>query len=135
MGFILEHVDDPGLILNKFKKMLAPNGRIFIAVPNAKSLNRRYGLELGMIDDIYDLNEKDIAFGHQRQFCRDTLTDLMKSCGYSVAWEEGIYLKPLPLGHLESLPRFQDNLQAMLEVGVDFPDLCVALLMEVTLDE
>lgn len=28
---------------------------------------------------------------------------------------------------------FDANLQAMLRVGVDFPDLCVALLMELEL--
>jgi hypothetical protein len=46
--------------------------------------------------------------------------------------EEGIYLKPLPLDILKTLPDFQANLQAMLKVGIDFPDLCVGLLMEVT---
>lgn len=133
MGFVLEHVDDPGLILDRFKGFLAPCGRMFVAVPNAKSLNRRLGLALGMIDDIYDLNENDLALGHRRQFCRDTLKQLLSNHGLDVVWEEGIYLKPLPLGVLQQLPRFEDNLQAMLEVGVEFPDLCVGLLMEVRL--
>ena len=131
MGFVLEHVDDPGVILDRFKKFLAPGGRLFVAVPNAKSLNRRLGLELGMIDDIYDLNENDLALGHQRQFCRETLKSLLSEHGLEADWEEGIYLKPLPLAFIQQLPRFRDNLQAMLEVGVDFPDLCVGLLMEV----
>ena len=50
--------------------------------------------------------------------------------GYRITHEEGIYLKPLPLGVLQTLPDFQENLQAMLRVGIDFPDLCVALLVE-----
>lgn len=129
MGFILEHVDDPGLIIERYKQFLAPDGKIFIAVPNAKSLNRRLGLELGMIDDIYALNENDVAQGHQRQFCRDTLREFLDSHGCTITWEEGIYLKPLPLGVLQTLPRFEDNLVAMLKVGVDFPDLCVGLLV------
>jgi hypothetical protein len=101
-------------------------------VPNAKSLNRRLGVELGIIDDIYDLNENDLSLGHQRQFCRDTLKSLLSAHGFEVHWEEGIYLKPLPLNVLQQLPRFHENLQAMLEVGVDFPDLCVGMLMEVS---
>jgi 2-polyprenyl-3-methyl-5-hydroxy-6-metoxy-1,4-benzoquinol methylase len=135
MGFVLEHVDDPGLIVKRFKQNLAPEGRIFIAVPNAKSLNRRLGLKLGMINDIYKLNANDHALGHQRQFCRDTLSELLITHGFKITWEEGIYLKPLPLRYMESLPRFQDNLKAMLEVGVDYPDLCVGLLVEVKWDE
>ena len=69
--------------------------------------------------------------GHKRQFCRDTLKQLFMEHGYRVTFEEGIYLKPLPLDVLRSLPDFEANLQAMLKVGVDFPDLCVGLLMEV----
>ncbi len=134
MGFILEHVDDPGLILSRYKKFLNPGGKIFIAVPNAKSLNRRFGLELGLIDDIYSLNANDLALGHKRQFCRDTLRHLLVEHGYQVLYEEGIYLKPLPLSVLKTLSDFEENLQAMLRVGVDFPDLCVGLLMEVSLE-
>jgi SAM-dependent methyltransferase len=131
MGFVLEHVDDPGQLLAQYKKFLKPTGRFFITVPNAKSLNRRLGLELGMIDNIYSLNANDLAQGHKHNFCRDTLKQLLAEQGYRVEYEEGIYLKPLPLGVLKTLPDFQANLQAMLKVGVDFPDLCVGLLMEV----
>lgn len=132
MGFVLEHVDDPGVLLARFKKFLKPGGRIYVAVPNAKSMNRRLGVELGKIDDIYSLNANDHALGHKRQYCRDTLKTEMQSHGYSVSLEEGIYLKPLPLAVLKTLPDFQENLDAMLRVGIDFPDLCVALLMEAT---
>ena len=118
------------MLLERFKTFLKPGGRIFVAVPNAKSMNRRLGVELGKIDDIYSLNANDHAFGHKRQYCRDTLKHEMQSHGYAVSLEEGIYLKPLPLGVLKTLPDFKENLDAMLRVGIDFPDLCVALLME-----
>ncbi|WP_275788476.1 class I SAM-dependent methyltransferase [Pararhizobium gei] len=133
MGFILEHVDDPGMLLDRYKKFLKPGGRMFVAVPNAKSMNRRLGVELGKIDDIYALNANDHALGHKRQYCRDTLKQEIQNHGYIVSLEEGIYLKPLPLGVLKTLPDFKENLDAMLRVGVDFPDLCVALLMEARL--
>lgn len=134
MGFVLEHVDDPVAILEQYREHLTPGGRIWIAVPNAKSLNRRFGVEMGMIDDIYDLNENDHLLGHKRNFCRDTLRTAVEKSGGQVTHEEGIYLKPLPLGVLKTLDDFDANLQAMLKVGIDFPDLCVALLMEVSYD-
>lgn len=130
MGFILEHVDDPAMILARYRKYLKKDGRIFIAVPNAKSMNRRLGLELGLIDDIYSLNANDHALGHKRQYCRDTLKQQLNEQGYKVVYEEGIYLKPLPLNVLKTLDNFEQNLQAMLAVGIEFPDLCVGLLME-----
>ncbi|GAB2747909.1 class I SAM-dependent methyltransferase [Melaminivora jejuensis] len=131
MGFVLEHVDDPDVILRRYQKYLARNGRIYVAVPNAKSMNRRLGLELGLIEDIYDLNQNDLALGHKRQYCRESLRAAIERAGYSVTYEEGIYLKPLPLSVLKTLPDMQENLEAMLKVGVEFPDLCVALLMEI----
>jgi len=130
MGFILEHVDDPDFVLERYRGFLKPGGKLYVAVPNAKSLNRRLGLALGLIDDIYGLNANDIALGHERQYCRDTLRQAIERAGYRITHEEGIYLKPLPLGVLKTLDDFEANLQAMLRVGIEFPDLCVGLLME-----
>jgi SAM-dependent methyltransferase len=132
MGFILEHVESPAYLLDRFRKLLKPGGRIYVAVPNAKSMNRRLGIELGMINDIYDLNANDHALGHRRQYCLDTLKQELTQCGYALTHQEGIYLKPLPLSVLKTLPAFEDNLQAMLRIGVEFPELCVGLLIEAT---
>jgi SAM-dependent methyltransferase len=133
MGFVLEHVEDPGLLLDRYKRFLKPNGRMFVAVPNAKSMNRRLGIELGIIDDIYALNVNDVALGHKRQYSRESLEQELLAHGYNVLHTEGIYLKPLPLAVLRTLSDFEGNVQAMLKVGVEFPDLCVALLVEVAL--
>lgn len=130
MGFILEHVQDPALVLARYRQYLKPDGKLFVTVPNAKSMNRRLGLEMGLIDDIYSLNANDIAMGHLRQYCRDTLGKEVRDAGYRIAHEEGIYLKPLPLSVLQTLPDRDANLHAMLKVGIEFPDLCVALMME-----
>ena len=132
MGFVLEHVDAPDLILRHFRRFLKPEGKLYAAVPNAKSLNRRLGLELGKIDDIYALNANDLALGHKRQYCLETFRSEVEHAGYVITAQEGIYLKPLPLPVLQTLPDFDDNLQAMLRVGVDFPELCVGLLLEAT---
>jgi len=130
MGFVLEHVDDPDFLLRRYCNFLKPGGKIYVAVPNAKSLNRRLGLELGLIDDIYSLNANDLALGHQRQYCLETLRSALERAGYQITHQEGIYLKPLPLAVLKTLPDFQANLEAMLKVGIDFPELCVGLLLE-----
>ena len=130
MGFVLEHVDNPSLILKKFRKHLKPRGKIYVAVPNGRSLNRRLGLAMGMIDDIYSLNENDIALGHKRQYCIDTLKNEIESTGFALTHIEGIYLKPLPVHILQNIDNADENFHALLEVGIDFPELCVAILIE-----
>lgn len=134
MGFVLEHVDDPSLLLNKYTQLLTANGRLFIAVPNAKSLNRRFGLAMKKIPDIYELNDNDHALGHKRNYCLDSLKDEIISARLTIEKVEGIYLKPLPIHVLKTLPDFEQNMQAMLEVGVDFPELSVGLLVECSFD-
>ena len=133
MGFILEHVDDPRLVLKKYSQFLNPDGKLFVAVPNGKSLNRRIGHAMGKIDDLYDLNANDIAMGHQRQYCVDTLTADLETSGYRLTHLEGIYLKPLPLPVLQGMSDAAENFRALLHVGVDFPELCVGLLVEAEL--
>ncbi|MCX7271931.1 MAG: class I SAM-dependent methyltransferase, partial [Burkholderiales bacterium] len=64
------------------------------------------------------------------QYCRDTLRAALERAGYRITHEEGIYLKPLPLAVLKTLDNMRANLDAMMQVGIEFPDLCVGLLVE-----
>lgn len=131
MGFILEHVDDPALILTKFKNMLADDGKCYIAVPNAESLHRRFGKEAGLLDDIMRLGEGDIALGHKRAFTVHKLTALLEDCGYNILNKEGIFLKPMTTAQLIKLNLSSEVLRGMCEVGVAYPELCAGLLFEV----
>src|ERR1035437_10108809 len=49
LGHVLEHVLDPIAILNILKKWLKPKGIIIITVPNADSVHRRIGVEMGLL--------------------------------------------------------------------------------------
>jgi hypothetical protein len=85
---------------------------------------------LGKLKDIYELNQNDLLQEHQRQFCLDTLNDLMASKGFYVPWAQGVYLKSLPLKRLQALLDFQENLMAMCRIGFGLPELCIGLLIE-----
>jgi len=130
MGFVLEHVDDPQIVLQRYKEYLKPDGKVYITVPNGKSLNRRLGLAMGMIDDIYSLNQNDLAQGHRRQYCLDTIQADIEASGLKVTHIEGIYLKPFPLHILQNIESPEQNFRALMEVGIEYPELCVALLLE-----
>lgn len=131
MGFILEHVDDPGLILRRYRAFLKPGGCVFIAVPNSESLHRRFGHAAGLLSKLELLSQADRDFGHQRYFSLRTLTQLVKQEGYEVVKAEGLFLKPITTGQIIELGLSPDILQAMLKVGVDYPELSNAILMQV----
>lgn len=130
MGFILEHVNDPLAILVRFKQMLSKGGKIFIAVPNATSLHRQFGLGAGLIDDLYQLSEADLALGHKRIYDVQSLCDTITESGLIVNSIEGIFLKPLTTTQLLKLSLQQEVFDAMLSVGVKYPELSNGILVE-----
>lgn len=130
LGFVLEHVADPGEILRKYKKFLAPGGRCFVAVPNGQSLHRRFGHAAGLLGDMMALGRGDLELGHERLYSVDSLSDELEQAGYRIERKEGIFLKPLMTAQLQSLQLDQKIIQAMCEVGIDYPELSCALLFE-----
>jgi SAM-dependent methyltransferase len=131
MGFILEHVDDPGAILRRYRHFLKPGGSVYIAVPNSESLHRRFGHEAGLLPNLEQLSAADVAYGHRRYFALRTLTTLVEDSGYTVTKAEGLLLKPLATQQIIELKLLPQILQAMLKVGVDYPELSNAILMKV----
>jgi len=130
MGFILEHVDDPSTILRRYRQYLKPGGSLFVSVPNAEALNKRFGYAAGLIDSLTRLSPADLMLGHQRLFTVASLRELVEQEKYSVKTVEGIFLKPITTGQIQTLRLSEPILNAMLEVGVGYPELCVGLLMQ-----
>jgi SAM-dependent methyltransferase len=130
MGFILEHVDNPVAILNQFRSFLKPDGKVFIAVPNAEVLNRRLGHEAGLLPDMQALSENDFILGHQRYYTLETLKEDVKKAGYAAERTEGIYLKPLTTGQMISLNFDKKIIDAFCTVGIHYPELSCGILME-----
>lgn len=130
MGFVLEHVDKPVDILKKYRDMLTPNGRCFVAVPNAESLHRRIGLAAGLLDSALTLGQGDIALGHQRYYTVDSLAADIERAGFSIQRKEGIFLKPVTTAQLISLNLDASVIDGMCRVAVDYPELSAGLLFE-----
>lgn len=131
MGFILEHVDNPVEVIKHYKKFLMPNGKMFIAVPNAEVMNRRLGHLAGLLPDMQELSEHDILLGHQRYYTQKTLTEDINRSGLEVIHMEGIYLKPLTTKQMISLDLSKALIDSLCLLGVDFPELSCGILAEV----
>jgi len=132
LGFILEHVEDPIMILKKYSRFLSPIGKLYVTVPNAEALNRRIGVEAGLLTDILQLSETDIRFGHKRYYTIKTLREdiLAKGVDLRITKEEGIYLKPITTAQMISLNLSENIIRGFLNVGRHYPELCLGLLIE-----
>ncbi|OOG48157.1 hypothetical protein B0E52_03130 [Rhodanobacter sp. C06] len=129
MGFVLEHVDDPGLILRRFRAFLKPTGVLFAAVPNARSLHRLLGHSAGLLTDLYALSQYDRELGHKRYFDNGSISRLVEDSGYAILDKVGLVLKPLTTSQLQQLSLAPDIENAFIDVGYDLPDICNGILL------
>ncbi len=134
MGFILEHVENPDVIIEKYKKLLTDKGKIFIVVPNAQSLHRRIGNYAGLLGDVKTLSSADILLGHKRYYTLKELEKLAMEHGLKIISVEGILLKPFTTTQLQSLHLTNEIIHGMLEVGKKYPELSNAILMELVIE-
>ncbi len=132
MGFILEHVDDPVAVMGRFRKFLAPGGKMFVSVPNAEVLNRRLGHLAGMLEDMQELSDNDRLLGHQRYYTLASLTDDIVAAGYVLKSIEGIYLKPFTTGQMRSLNLDQRIIEALCLAGISYPELSCGILAQIS---
>lgn len=132
MGFILEHVDDPFQIISRYMKLLSPNGKMFLAVPNAEALNRRLGHHAGLLGDIEALSKHDLLLGHKRYYTVKSLTREISRAGCRIDTMEGIYLKPFTTSQILSLHLDEAVIRALCEVGVGYPELSCGILAQIS---
>lgn len=103
MGEILEHFYEPGIILKKLKKILKPNGRIIITVPNSPSLRSR--LKFGLLGIFPDNNPEHKYYFDRRRFC-----EVVSKSGYNIFYfttkYTNLYLKTTTITYIENIALF-----------------------------
>lgn len=92
-SYILEHVIEPSEILKVSYNALKTNGKLFITVPNAKALSRQMAVNMGLLNNLYELTENDIAHGHRRVFDLQLLTELVDGSDFELLGTGGTFVK------------------------------------------
>lgn len=126
---ILEHVDDPIVVLQRCRKWLAFDGIILIIVPNATSLHRELAVMMGIQKTIYDLSLRDVEVGHQRVYDLSLLRRHVIEAGYDILTEKGLLLKLLPYNMMTNFS--EDLLKAMVDISDRLPVTLMANLVMV----
>jgi 2-polyprenyl-3-methyl-5-hydroxy-6-metoxy-1,4-benzoquinol methylase len=93
---VLEHVDDPILLLNRLKNNLNQGGRIIIIVPNSNSIHRKLSVLMNLQPELNSLSGRDLLVGHQRVYNFELLEEHIKASGLDVIGKKGFFLKILP---------------------------------------
>ncbi len=130
-SYILEHVRDPVFLLNRIHDMLKPNGYLFIVVPNSRALSRQMALRMGLLGDLKELTQNDIAHGHRRVYDRFSLEQDIAAGRMKTIAHGGIMLKILADFQLDKLLDSgfltTTHIDALQKLGMEYPDLCGSL--------
>lgn len=122
LGHVLEHVLHPVEILTLARRWLAPEGRIFAAVPNARSLHRQAAVIMGILSTEDALNEMDRRHGHRRVFSPESFRNAFLQAGLHIDIFGGYWLKPVSNGQIES-HWTPEMLDAFMQLGERYPDI------------
>lgn len=126
LGHVLEHVDDPVTILRHVKEWLSPNGIIFAAVPNSRSIHRQAAVIMGMLDFEEDLNETDMHHGHRRVYNPETFRRDFHDAGLHIDIFGGYWIKPVSNRQIEE-DWSPEMVQAFMELGERYPDIAAEI--------
>lgn len=84
MGGMLKHLDDPGLLLRRSAAWLNDGGVLIATTPNPRSLHRRVGTYMGLLETPEQLTETDRAVANLRHYDRYSFRALLEANGYAV---------------------------------------------------
>jgi 2-polyprenyl-3-methyl-5-hydroxy-6-metoxy-1,4-benzoquinol methylase len=132
----LEHLDDPVGVLNRVRQWLSPNGRLFIAVPNAHALSRQIAVRMGLIEYNAAVTPAEADHGHRCTYSLDVLLSEVGRAGFRLHDFGGVLVKPLANFQfdLAIAAGIVDDayLRACNELAKVYPDLSASLYVVCT---
>lgn len=128
LGHVLEHVENPHLLLQKVRSWLAPGGQVLCAVPNSRSLHRQVAVIMGLLSFEEDLNDADRHHGHRRVYNPETLRCEFVKAGFRIDFFGGYWLKPLSNSQIEAT-HSPEMVEAFMQLGERYPDIAGEILV------
>lgn len=93
---VLEHVNDPILVLQKAASLLKEDGVFIVHVPNADAINRKIAVLMGTLESCEELSPFDINIvGHRRSYILKSFIEDIEKAGLKAIKTGGIFYKML----------------------------------------
>jgi len=131
---VLEHLDDPVLVLKRINdEWLAEGGRFFLVCPNANAPSRQIAVKMGLITHNSAVTPAEAEHGHRRTYTLDTLESDAVAAGLKVVNRSGIFFKALANFQWDRLLQTDiitnEYLQGCYKLGQQYPDLCSSIFL------
>lgn len=131
---VLEHVDDPVLVLKRVNdEWLAEGGRLFLVCPNANAPSRQIAVKMGLITHNAAVTPAEAQHGHRRTYSLDTLERDAVAAGLKVIHRSGIFFKAMANFQWDRLLKTdiisKEYLEGCYKLGQQYPDLCASIFL------
>jgi len=134
MTHVLEHLDDPVLVLKRVNnEWLSKGGRFFLVCPNANAPSRQIAVKMGLISHNAAVTAAEAEHGHRRTYTLDTLECDAVAAGLNVVHRSGIFFKALANFQWDRLLQTdiisKEYLDGCYKLGQQYPDLCSSIFL------
>lgn len=119
---LIHELTDPAAFLREAAARLAPGGALHVSVPNPRSLHRLVALEMGWIEDLHALSDRQHQYETLRMMGRADIEAHAVAAGLRIAHHEGVVVKPLPNAQMAALP--PEVLEGFVRAARQVPELC-----------
>jgi 2-polyprenyl-3-methyl-5-hydroxy-6-metoxy-1,4-benzoquinol methylase len=134
MTHVLEHLDDPILVLKRINnEWLSEKGRFFVVCPNANAPSRQIAVKMGLISHNTAITDAEAKHGHKITYNLDTLERDIHKAGLIVLYRTGIFFKALANFQWDKLLQTdiisKEYLEGCFQLGQHYPDLCSSIFL------
>ena len=131
---VLEHIDDPVLVLKRINdEWLAEGGRFFLVCPNANAPSRQIAVKMGLMTHNAAVTPAEADHGHRCTYSLDTLERDAVAAGLKVVHRSGIFFKALANFQWDRLLNTdiisKEYLEGCYKLGQHYPDLCSSIFL------
>lgn len=130
---LLHEVPDSGKLLSSIYKAMSSETVAHINVPNAYSFHRRLAFEMGILDQVTTLSDRNISLQQPRVYELESLIKEVESHGLKITAQGGHFVKPFTHSQMESVCKVLERnvLDGLYELGKSNPEWASEIYVDV----
>ncbi len=130
---VLEHLEKPGIVLQRIKSHMKKNGILAVSVPNAYALSRQLAVKMGLLSSVYELTENDRHHGHYRVYDWKKLEAQLTRSGFTVIGKHGLSFKLFSdkqnIEMLNANIIGEEQIRGLWQLADELPDLAGVIMV------
>jgi SAM-dependent methyltransferase len=103
LSSLLHEVDEPQQLLQALRPQCHTSSVVHVNVPNAHSLHRLLAVEMGLIEDPFELSSTQKQMQQHSTFDLDSLAALLRQQGFEVQSNGSYFIKPFTHAQMQDL--------------------------------